>query len=235
MNSLLLLNGSPRGTSGNTPILLARLAEGWAEASAHTASPGPPSTETDEESVRTLHLARPSDFEAAVGAFGEAETVILGMPLYTDAMPGRVKEFIERLEQYVDREGNPRLGFLVQSGFTESLHSRHLERYLEKLARRLGCEYAGTIVKGGGEGIRLQPDSWNRKLFDRTRGLGASLALHGSFDDELLAEVAGTERFSATQRFSVRVLNATSLGHWHWNSQLKKNGAYEDRFARPYA
>ncbi len=137
MNSLLLLNGSPRGKSGNTPILLSRVTAGWEEASGPTATSGT----APGEATRMLHLARPSEFEAAVAAFGEADTVILGMPLYTDAMPARVKEFIEQLQPYVGREDNPRLGFLIQSGFAEALHSRHLERYLEKLARRLGCEY----------------------------------------------------------------------------------------------
>ena len=231
MNSLLLLNGSPRGKSGNTPILLSQIAAGWEEASGPTATSGT----APGEATRMLHLARPSEFEAAVAAFGEADTVILGMPLYTDAMPARVKEFIEQLQPYVGREDNPRLGFLIQSGFAEALHSRHLERYLEKLARRLGCEYAGTIVKGGGEGIRMQPDRWNRKLFDGVRGLGSSLALDGQFDEELLTRVAGTERYTASRATIVRMVSATSLGQWYWNSQLKRNGAYEQRFARPYA
>ena len=89
-----------------------------------------------------------------VQAFAGAECVLLGFPLYTDAMPGMVKHFIEALEPLAGRKDNPSLGFLVQSGFPEGLHSRYVERYLEKLAERLGCPYLGTIVKGNGEGVR---------------------------------------------------------------------------------
>jgi hypothetical protein len=238
MNSLLLLNGSPRGPAGNTPILLERIGEGWdadpagAGRDAHGAAPD---ASGSGSGTTMLHLARRSDFETAIARFAEAETVVLGMPLYTDAMPGRVKEFIEALEGYVGRDGNPRLGFMIQSGFSEALHSRHLERYLAKLARRLGCEYAGTIVKGGGEGIRVRPERWNRKLFERMRSLGASLARDGRFDESLLAQVAGTERLSATQTILLSVANTVSIGQLYWIGQLKRNGAYERRFARPYA
>ena len=120
---LLLLDGSPRGARSNTMKMLARVAEGWAQAGG--AAP------------EVLHLAHPADFERAVAAFAEAETVLLGMPLYTDAMPALVMAWIEALAPRVG-QANPRLGFLVQSGFPEALHSRPLERYLEKLARRLG-------------------------------------------------------------------------------------------------
>ena len=162
MSSLLLLNGSPRGPRSNSMKMLARVAEGWERAGGT-----PP---------EVLHLSRPSDFARAVDAFAECDSVILGMPLYTDAMPALVKDYIEALAPYALRESNPRLGFLVQSGFSEALHSRPLERYLEKLAARLGCEYVGTIVRGGGEALQAMPDEAAKKLFERLRELGESAA-----------------------------------------------------------
>ncbi len=108
------------------------------------------------------------------------------MPLYTDSMPALVAEFIEALEPLVGREGNPRVGFLVQSGFSEALHSRGLERYLAKLAARLGSPYAGTIVKGGGESLQAMPDEALRGLFARLQSLGEQLARDGRFDAETL-------------------------------------------------
>ena len=87
--------------------------------------------------LEVVHLALPGGIERALAGFGAADAVLLGMPLYTDAMPGLVMAFIEALAPRVGAV-NPPLGFLVQSGFPEALHSRPLERYLEKLARRLG-------------------------------------------------------------------------------------------------
>jgi hypothetical protein len=220
MNSLLLLNGSPRGPRSNSMKMLARVAEGWEG--------------TDGRTPEVLHLARAADFTRAVETFGQAEVVLLGMPLYTDAMPALVKTYIEALAPYVGRRDNPGLGFLVQSGFSEALHSRPVERYLEKLARRLECEYAGTIVRGGGESLQAMPDQANKRLWERLRGLGRSLARDGLFDPGLLVAVARTERFSRARAVAMNAALKIPLTQFYWNGQLKKNKAWDKRFAAPY-
>jgi len=93
------------------------------------------------------HLIRVKSTDEFVQAFAEAECAWLGFPLYTDAMPGIVKHFIDALEPLAGRKNNPPLGFLVQSGFPEGLHSRYVERYLEKLAARLGSPTWGRLSK----------------------------------------------------------------------------------------
>lgn len=221
MNSLLLLNGSPRGARANSLKMLTRVAEGW------TAAGG--------SEPRVLHLVKPDGFQAAVAAFGSADTVMIGMPLYTDSMPALVKEFIEALAEYVGRPGNPRLGFLVQSGFPEALHSRHLETYLEKLARRLGSPYAGTIIRGSGEALQAMPDNASNKLWAGLRTLGGELALAGSFRAETLRAVARTERYSPVKAAITRIAMRVPITQFYWNGQLKKNGAWDRRFAAPYA
>ncbi len=87
-------------------------------------------------------------------------------------MPGIVKAFIESLAPFKDRPDNPPLGFLVQSGFPEAAHSRFVERYLQKLAQRLGSPYLGTIVKGGAEGTRIMPENMTHDLFAALEQLG---------------------------------------------------------------
>ena len=72
MNSLLLLNGSPRGPRSNSMKMLARVGEGWANAGGD---------------VQVLHLAHAGDFARAVDEFGRVDVVLLGMPLYTDSSP----------------------------------------------------------------------------------------------------------------------------------------------------
>jgi Flavodoxin-like fold len=224
MSSLLLLNGSPRGPRSNSMKMLSRVEEGWRSA-------GP----ANDQAVELLHLAHRADFDRAVGQFGRVETVVLGMPLYTDAMPALAKTYIEALAQYAGRAGNPRLGFLVQSGFSEALHSRPLERYLEKLARRMGCEYAGTIIRGGGEALQMMPEDANKKLWTDLRMLGSSLAVEGHFDPALLAKVARTERYSTAKTALLKAALRFPIAQFYWNGQLKRNGAWEGRFATPYA
>jgi hypothetical protein len=224
MSSLLLLDGSPRGARSNSAKMLSHVAEGWERAGG--------------DAPEVLHLARPADFRRAVAAFGEADrnaTVLLGMPLYTDQTPGLVKAFVEELACYVGREDAPTLGFLVQSGFDEACHSRPVEAYLAKLATRLACPYAGTIVRGGGEALQVMPDEANKKMWERLRRLGDSLERAGVFDAEGLKEFSGMERLPAWAAAALSVALKVPITQSYFGGQLKKNGAWERRFAAPYA
>lgn len=214
---LTLFNGSPRGRRGNTPIFLREFAAGFGG-------------ETE-----TYHLIQLQQMERHVQAFATAECVLIGFPLYTDAMPGPVKRFFEALEPLVGRQGNPPVGFVVQSGFPEGLHSRYVERYLEKLAARLGSPYLGTIVKGNGEGTRLMPPEMTRRLFGNLQALGSGLRREGRLDPAILAQIARPERFPVILDPLFRLFLRLPIAHAYFDNMLKKNGAYERRFARPFA
>lgn len=221
MSSLLLLNGSPRGPRSNSMKMLYHLAQGWEQAGG--------------EAPTVLHLVKRSDFERAVDLFGQADCVMLGMPLYTDSMPSIVMAYFERLSDRVGRVDNPRLAFLVQSGFEEALHSRPLERFLAKLAGRLGSQYAGTVVRAGGEALQVMPDEANAKLWARLAELGGQLARDGEFDPDSLRRVAGMERVAPWAAGAVGLAMRLPIAQFYWNSQLKKNGVWERRFDAPYA
>jgi hypothetical protein len=204
--------------------MLSRVAEGWVRAGG--------------QAPEVLHLAQRAGFDRAVEAFSSAGAVLLGMPLYTDSMPAVVMAYIEALAPRVavaHADGaNPALGFLVQSGFPEALHSRPLERYLQKLALRLGSPYAGTIVRGGGESLQAMPDEANRRLWARLRVLGEQLARDRRFGEAELKAVAGREHFSPCQAALVKLIFKLPVVQFYWNGQLKKNGAWERRFVAPY-
>jgi len=217
---LTIFNGSPRGRKGNTPIMLREFGEGFASISGN--------------SYDIHNLNRLKEHDKFAQAFAEAECIWLGFPLYTDTMPGMAKTFIETLAPLRGRKNNPPIGFLVQSGFPEALHSRHVERYLRKLATRLNAPYLGTIVKGGGEGVRMMTDESNAPLFEALQGLGRGFAKTGQLDVELLPTVAGVERYSPFLRPAFKVFVRLPISRWYWDSQLKKNDVYEDRFAQPY-
>jgi NAD(P)H-dependent FMN reductase len=215
---LTVFNGSPRGPKGNTEVLLNHLIAGWEMG--------------DEHTHERFYLRRLADADRFVTAFGQAECVLIAFPLYTDAMPGIVKAFFESLAPLCGRETNPPLAFLVQSGFPEAVHSRYVERYLENLARRLGCPYLGTIVKGGCEGARMMPAE--SKLFLSLQQIGATWGQTGRLNEDQLQDLAKPERFPRWMGPLFRVLLKTRFGHQYWDSQLQENGAYERRFARPY-
>lgn len=171
---LTVFNGSSRGKEGSTKILVEQLLAGFES--------------LEGNSSALFYLNRVGEVEQFRQAFSEAEAVLLAFPLYTDAMPGIVKAFIEALEPLCGREGNPLIGFMVQSGFPEATHSRHVEQYLEKLADRLGCAYAGTIVKGNGGSVSVQPPQMTRGIFKAFRRVGESFGRTGQFDRAMLAK-----------------------------------------------
>ncbi len=215
---LTVFNGSPRGTQGNTPLLLEQIIKGF--------------TSTGNRTAEVFHLAHQKELEPYREQFAAAEAVLVGFPLYTDAMPGIVKAFIEALEPLRGRTGNPPVGFLVQSGFPESLHLRYVERYLAKLAARLGCPYLGTIIKGGCESVRLMPEIMNRKLFAQLFSLGQQLGETGQFDMARLQKLARPEQYPGYMKPLVKGM--LRFFQIYWDQQLKENGIYAQRSARPY-
>jgi len=212
---MTVFNGSPRGKKGNTPIMLVELMKGFGR----------------DYEIHNLIMVK--DLEDQVKAFRDADCVWLGFPLYTDGMPAVVKTFIEALEPFKGRENNPPLGFLVQSGFPEGLHSRYVERYLSNLAAILDAPYLGTIVKGNGEGTRIMPAEMNQKLFKNLEILGKGLAENGELDPEVLLSVAKPERYPLILGPLFRAFLKTKMSHSYFDRMLVENDAFERRNDRP--
>ncbi len=214
-----LLDGSPRGKRSNTAILLGALSRGLGSAG---------------QQAEIVHLSAPRERARAAKLFAGAERVLLGFPLYTDAMPGLVKEFCESLEPLQGRPGNPPIAFLVQSGFPEPGQSRPIERWLELFAARLGSPYLGTIVKGGVEGIQAMPAWMTRGLLGKMEVLGRTLGETGALDRRLLEKLAGPDWLNGWRLPFLHA--AIALGSTpYWKRTLKKNGAWERRRVQPYA
>ena len=117
---LTVFNGSPRGRKSNTKVLLEQFLNGFATSSDNT--------------YEVFYLNRVKEADWFVKAFKEAKHVVIAFPLYTDCMPAMVKTFIESLAPLRGRRTNPRIGFIIQSGFPEGIHSTYVERYCKKFA-----------------------------------------------------------------------------------------------------
>jgi len=217
---LTVFNGSPRGKNSNTKRLMEHFSRGFME--------------QPDCQVEMAYLNRTRELENQVKMFAQAEHVILAFPLYTDAMPAIVKNFIEALEPLRGHAENPSLGFIVQSGFPEPAHSRYVERYLVKLASRLACAYYGTAIRGGVEGIRMQPDWMTKKLFKYFYQLGKCYSSDKGFDEGILLRLAPWEKLPWTRLTFLRLFNKLGPGNMYWDHQLKDNNAFEQRFARPF-
>jgi len=179
------------------------------------------------------YLANYKKNEVYIKDFLKSNTVLFIFPLYTDAMPGVVKLFMEELyKSKPTRKTN--VGFIVQSGFPESIHSLYLERYLERFARRLDFNYLGTIRKGGVEGIQIMPGAMTKKLYENFRQLGRHFANTGKFDPNIKEKLAIPYKLSFTRRILFRVMGCLGFANYYWNINLKKHDAYRKRFDQPY-
>lgn len=217
---LTVFNGSPRATKGNTEILIGDLIRGFTKVSGNSAEIQYLNTET-----RRREAAR---------AFAESETALLCFPLYHHGMPGIVMTWLEMLKP-PDPDRNVALGFLVQSGLPEACQSRAVEQFLARLPMRLGCTEAGVLIRGGVEAMRFAPDLMFRRMHRTLTDLGRELATTGRFDPRTITLLSGREVLPWWRLAFFRAMKAVGFADKSWNDLLKRNGAWAERFDRPYA
>jgi len=217
----LLVNGSPRGQESNSRLLLTWIQEGLVSA-------GTANTE-----IINLAEVGLSAYHQAI--FRQADEVLLVFPLYTDSLPGLVKHFLDTLAADSYGLNGKRVGFVVQSGFPESIHSETLAAWLARLCMRLGFVNIGVVIRGGVEGIRVMPETMTKKLKADFVQMGHNLSCEGRLDPSIAAALAKPRTLSKGIQFLMTVLKPTGLLNFYWNGQLKKYQAWKQRFVRPYA
>lgn len=217
---LTVFNGSPRGEKSNSRVLLEAFLKGYLR--------------TWGKVTAVHYLREVRDHDEMVRNFLDSSNVIIAFPLYVDSMPAPVKAFIERLEPYKGSMEDVRLGFVVQSGFPESIHCRGVEKYLVKLSSRLGCQYLGTVIRGGVESIRYGPGWTTSKMLYSFTKLGENFGKTGQLDRNIINRLGKRELFPTVFIPLLRILNSSGLLGAFWDKSLKENNAYSGRFARPY-
>ncbi len=215
---LVLFNGSPRGKTSNTKVLLNQFEKGFKAGGGEVTS--------------INYLLRQKHLTEQVAAFKSADVIFLAFPLYVFSVPGIVKQFIEAIGEFDGR--GKKIFFLIQSGFPEACQSDSAKKQMENLAKRWKMENLGVIVKPGAEGVRLMPAIMTKKLFKQLNALGIQLAKNGKLNEEDLKNIATPVKYSGFKIAIYRLLQKTGLSNLYWNMSLKKNKAYERRFDAPY-
>ena len=225
---LVIFNGSPRKKRGNTAMFIESFLVGYRHNPTNSFEVYYLQTITDERNVQDIFLS--------------TEYVLLAFPLFTDAMPGRVKQFIELLRPISQhsREANPKLLFLVQSGFPEAIHSRYIEKYLQKLAHRLNCDYVGTIIRGGAMAVhQLFPKFIGKRITqlfkNRIGGLGREFGKTGTLDKKMLKKCAYPERLPRIVKIIYYLYSLIGIKYFGFDAVLKENAVFQYRDATPYA
>lgn len=218
---LTILVGSPRAHKSNSQFLINSFLKGLFH--------------TGGVEYRIAYLQRIRLTPKHLEYFRQADVILMWTPLYTDSMPGNVMHFIEQLAPLRGKCHHQKIGYFIQSGFPETVHSRALEAYFRKLTQRLGATYLGTVIKGGAEGLILRPAWTTKKVRKQVENLGAHFAENQEWNEKIRQKLAGQEHLNRSTLFFLRMLDALGLSNGYWKYLLKKNHAYEKRFAKPYA
>lgn len=211
--NLTIFNGSPRGKSSNSSIISSWFTEKIKD--------------NKDLNINTFYLNNINEHEVYAQKAMDADYIVFIFPLYVDSMPGVVKAFIDKLEPYTGKFLNKKVGYIIHSGFPESIHSTYLAKYLESLTGILGAYYIGTAIMGGSEGIRMMPPKANKKRRALFNLLGEGLIETGKFDKDLISKLSKPVRFNKPMVIVAKIIINTPLTQYYWNMQLKKNNAFD--------
>lgn len=212
---LAIINGSPRGRKSNSKRIT-----GWMTTALSS------KTEITEVFAKDISLQADN-----IDAISYCDVYLMIFPLYTDSMPGVTKSFMEAMDDNRKLfEGKP-IYFIIHSGFPESSQSLTVERYTKHFASILGMKYSGGIRMGGSEALQVAPDNYFKKKKEAYEVLAGNIEKLEPLDAENAAYLCKNRKPGVFMRF---IINRTELNNMYWNSAMKRNGVYEQRFNRPY-
>lgn len=213
---LLVLNGSPRGKKSNSRFLMESFLDGY---------------KTINQDYEEVYLRSESRFEEFRDRLLVSDLAVFVFPLYADSMPSIVLKFMQKLSADGCDLSSIKVLYFVHSGFPEPHQSRSIEKILERMSHKLGFIYTGCLIKGGSEGMQIQPRWVVKKTRQTLEKIGEGFAIDGIPNPILVRQLAGKEKMGMVSKFVMKRIFGKS--HPYWDYILKKNGAYEQRFARP--
>ncbi len=219
--NLLIINGSPKKIGSNTEIMLNALRTGLIK--------------SDFANIQQLSLSKVKTLEELVMEIDNTTHLIVGFPLYGNAMPAGLLELFEQIEEsFVSLRGK-HIGFMVQYGFPEAIHARPIEQYFKDWTIDRGANYSGTIIKGGCDGLsKIKNLKKNHKVIKGLHEIGQSYSVKDGFNLSQVKTFAGIEQQRQQNQWVMnRVVKV--MNHFYWKKLLKKNNVTEDEsFAKPY-
>jgi len=217
---LTIFNCSPKPGKNNTNVLLEKFVDGFKQ--------------ENKNEAYMYKLNQLETMDKALEVFDNAEAVMIALPLYCYSMPGGVKLFIEALEPLCGKCKGKKLMFLVQYGFREAIHARPLEKYFIKLSKILDCDYVGTIIKGGCDGLSIGRGPNNNDILNGIHNIGETFGKTFMLSK---SELDGYSEPEVEEEQSISIMEniVSQANEYHWSAMLKNNGiSIEESYAKPY-
>ena len=214
---LVIISGATRPQSkSNTAKVIAAFQKGFEE---------------NGNTTEVWYLSDRRQWKRAANAFEQNERILIAFPLYVENIPGILLEFLSGLTP--KQAPGTKLAFLIQGGFPEASQSRCCEAFLETLPVQLGCEYAGTLIKGDMFGTSRVDEKTREKMLAPFTQMGRTFAQTGCFEKTAVDAFAGPEYMPEKQ---IRMYNLVGkhISRFFMGRIAKKLGCKEKLDARPY-
>ena len=214
---LVIISGAARPQSkSNTAKVIAAFQKGFEE---------------NGNTAEVWYLSDRRQWKRAVQAFAQNDRILIAFPLYVENIPGILLEFLSGLSP--KQAAGTKLAFLIQGGFPEASQSRCCEAFLETLPAQLGCDYAGTLMKGDMFGTSLVDEKTREKMLAPFTEMGRTFARTSRFEKSAVDAFAGPEYMSEKQ---IRMYNLVGkhISRFFMGRIAKKLGCKEKLDARPY-
>lgn len=214
---LVIISGATRPQSkSNTAKIIAAFQKGFEE---------------NGNTTEVWYLSDRRQWKRAANAFEQNARILIAFPLYVENIPGILLEFLSGLTP--KQTPGTKLAFLIQGGFPEASQSRCCEAFLETLPVQLGCEYAGTLIKGDMFGTSRVDEKTREKMLAPFTQMGRTFAQTGCFEKTAVDAFAGPEYMPEKQ---IRMYNLVGkhISRFFMGRIAKKLGCKEKLDARPY-
>lgn len=122
---------------------------------------------------------------------------------------------------------------IIQGGFEEASQLRCCEKYLEKLPEYLGCNYKGTLIKGGMFMLTLMNRKSRKKVLDGFIKWDSAYEKKHGFNKEKVTAYAAPEYYKKKEIIMMRFFKPINKVAWVLLAKkLKADGRLD---ARPYS
>ncbi len=213
---VLIINGSPRVKKySNTDKILEKFTEGLSE---------------NGTTYEQYEISDKKQWDDIRRAYYANSNILIALPLYVECIPGLLMEFLESL---TPKNDGTRIAYILQSGFAEGVQLRCGQSYLEKLAGYLGCEYAGTLVKGDNFSIRFFEGDMRDRVTGPYADMGREYAANGGFDTDKCKAFTGHEIFPFHMRIILGIVFRT-IGRIMFTKMSRSWGCTKPLDYRPY-
>ncbi len=187
--------------------------------------------EENGNTTEVWYLSDRRQWQEAARAFEQNSHILIALPLYVENIPGILLEFLTGLK--TKETSGTKLAFLLQGGFPEASQSRCCEAYLETLPVQLGCDYAGTLIKGDMFGIGLVDEKSRKKMLAPFTEMGRVFGETGCFTKADVDAFAAPEYMPAKQ---IRMYNwvGKRISRFFMGHIARKMGCTDQLDAKPY-